>query len=272
MSRLVVVADIHAGSTVAPWPKDVTGPDGTGYKPNKYQKWLNKCWADMLEQVADMVNRFEEKPSVVVNGDVIQGVRPGQGQLLSNRRDVQVAGALGLLTPLRDLAGPFYMIGGTEYHDGKCADEVNHLATELDAEPHNVTGEATWPELYLKFGGQVIHFAHGISATMVSWYEGTAPLRDLLMERSEMFREFGRLAPDVKMIVRSHRHRFFHTHATPDLHAVVTPGWQLRTAYTYRKGSVTLPSIGWLIIEAQEKDLVVKPRLYPLPRPKVEEA
>lgn len=265
--RVVVVADVHAGSTVAPWPKDVVGPDGTGYKPNKYQAWLNRCWTDMLGQLA----LFEEKPIVVINGDVIQGVRPGQGQLMSNRRDVQTQAASLLLEPLRELAHAFYITHGTEYHDGKCADEVNRLAMELGATPHAYTREPTWPELYLKLNGQVIHFSHSISATMVSWYEGTAPLRDMLMKRSELWREYGRLAPNVKMIVRSHRHRFFHAHAAPDLHAVVTPAWQLRTAYTYRVGSVILPTIGWIVIEAQGDDLVVKLRRYSLPRPKVQE-
>lgn len=270
MDCVVVVADIHSGSTVAPWPAGTSGPDGTGYIPNAYQVWLNKCWADMLERVADLNTRRGGPVPVVVNGDVIQGVRPGQGQIMTNRRDVQTQAASRLLEPLRELASDFYITRGSEYHDGKCADEVNRLAVELGANPHSVTGEPTWSELYLDLSGQVIHFSHGISATMVSWYEGTAPLRDMLMLRSEISREYGGIALDVKMLVRSHRHRFIHIHATPDLHAVVTPGWQLRTAYTYRRGSVTLPVVGWVLIEAQDDDLVVKLTRYPLPLPKLE--
>ena len=93
------------------------------------------------------------------------------------------------------------------------------------------------------------------------------PLRDLLLFMAELVR-FG--GPKVRVIVRSHRHRYIHIDAPPDLHAIVTPAWQLRTAFSYKRASSMLPQIGYVLLEAEGDDILVRKRLFKLPETKVE--
>ncbi len=87
----------------------------------------------------------------------------------------------------------------------------------------------------------------------------------MILQEDELAAHFGKLAPNVKMIVRSHRHRFVHAHIFPDRQVLVLPGWQLKTAYTHNKATSMLPQVGYAWIEWDGKDLIVKPRLFPLP-------
>ena len=104
------------------------------------------------------------------------------------------------------------------------------------------------------------------------WYEATVPLRDTLMLLAELWRFYGERAPNVRMVVRSHRHRFIHVNAPPDIHVAVSPCWQLKTAFSHKRASSMLPQIGYIVIEWDGFDLVVKPRIYELPELHVEVA
>ena len=95
--------------------------------------------------------------------------------------------------------------------------------------------------------------------------------RDLavLMQLAELAREYGTKAPQVRLVVRSHRHRFIHVD-TGEVQAVTTPSWQLRTAYSYRRGGVMLPHIGWLLVTIEDGEIWARPRRYKLPLPRIE--
>jgi hypothetical protein len=116
----------------------------------------------------------------------------------------------------------------------------------------------------------VIHFAHHVGISSVPWYEATVPLRDTLLLLAELARFYGDRAPDVRMVVRSHRHRFIYVLAPPDIHVAVTPAWQLKTAFAYKKAASMVPEIGYMIVEWDGQDLVVKPRIFALPDQHVE--
>ncbi len=103
-----------------------------------------------------------------------------------------------------------------------------------------------------------------------SRYEATVPWRDTIMLLSELQRFFGEAAPNVRATVRSHRHRFVHIEAPPDLHAVVTPAWQLRTAFAYKRTSTMMVQVGYVILRMDGDDLLVRKRTYKLPALHVE--
>jgi len=103
------------------------------------------------------------------------------------------------------------------------------------------------------------------------WYESTVPLRDLLLFLAELNRFFDKAAPNVKMTVRSHRHRYIHVDVPPNLHAIVTAGWQLKTGFAFKVASSMIPQVGYVVIDWDGKDLLVKPRLFQLPARHVEE-
>ena len=266
--RTIILADIHTGSTSALWPPEQQLGDGGMYTLNKVQQFLLVCWKDATRRIIRL------KPDVVaVLGDVLQGNSIRDGQLVTNRSDIQGRATLKLLSPIREKARRFFMFKGTPWHEGKASESTGILAQALDAEVCPVTGEYLFWELYLQLPGgdePIIHLTHHIGATKVSWYEATVPLRDTLMLLSELTRWYKDVSPNVRLTVRAHRHRCIGIYIAPDIHAWTTPCWQLKTAYAYQKSIVTLPHIGYLLIEWDGKDIVIKPRLYTVPLPHVE--
>ena len=261
MKRILVFNDTHVGSTVGLWPGAHRVEGGGQYLANKYQLWLRECWDELLAEVQG----FDEPPIVVMNGDAIQGTSYRDGELITNKTDIQVDAACALFQPLRDMSERWFQIRGTEWHEGKASEFVEGMAKRLDAVQDPATKQWSWWELYLDVGGPVIHFAHHVGVSSVPWYEATVPLRDTLMQLAELDRFYGPRAPNVRMVVRSHRHRHIYVLAPPDIHVLVTPAWQLKTAFAHKKASGMLPQIGYVIIEWDGTDLTVKPRIFDLP-------
>lgn len=255
-----MIADLHVGSTVGLWPRRHVVEGGGVYEVSKYQLWLLRCWRDLLRYVAAL----ETRPVLVICGDAIQGVSPRDGQLISNRPDIQCEAAEKLLRPLVEQCSRLYWIRGTEYHEGRSSEHVEQLAKALGAIPHHTTGQYTRWEMYLDVGGSVIHFAHSIGSTSVPHYESTIPTRDALMLLAELQRFFGSRAPNVEMVVRAHRHRYVQVQLPPKLTALVCPAWQLRTAFAYKKANTMLPEIGFVDIHREAGRLVAVPHIYPL--------
>lgn len=262
--RTVVISDLHVGSVVGLWPEAHPMEGGGLASANVYQKWLLECWQTMIDEVGS----WKRRPDLVINGDAVQGTSPKDGQLITNLTNVQAGAAETLLRPLRERTERLFYVRGTEWHEGKAADHVEMLAKNLGAEPDRDTGQFSRWDLYRGLDGEhgpVIHFAHHVQGSSVPWYEATVPLRDTLLLLAEMWRFYADRAPNVRMVVRSHRHRFIYVLAPPDIHVVVTPGWQLKTAFAHKKATSMLPEIGYVIIEWDGRDLTVKPRIFDLP-------
>jgi hypothetical protein len=278
--RIVAFSDLHVGSTVGLWPGTFPVEGGGTYTVNIYQRWLLECWYYMYLEIS----RMDPKPIIVVVGDPVQGTHDRDGMLVTPKTDIQANAAYVLLKPIREIIGDefFYMVRGTEWHEGKSAENVEQLAEKLGARRDPASGQSTWWEVYYDIGSgavlhagspsPVIHFAHHTGKSSVAWYEATVPLRDLLMQVAELTRFFENQAPNLKMAVRAHRHRYVHVDVPPDLHAVVCPGWQLKTGFGFKVAHAMLPEIGYIIIEWDGKDLTVKPRLFQLPPIHVEGA
>jgi hypothetical protein len=266
LSRTVVVSDLHVGSTVGLWPGRHPVEGGGIYEANVFQQWLLKCWQAAVAEIVAM----RPRPILVINGDPVQGVNMRDGQLITNKIDIQIAAAQALLEPICKVAIKRYFVRGTEWHEGKAAEYVELLAQRLNAVKDPSSGQWSWWELYLDVGGPVVHFAHHIGCSSVPWYEATVPLRDTLLLLAEIWRFFGQKGPNVRAVVRSHRHRFIAVDAPPDIHAVVTPAWQLKGAFSYKKATSMMPEIGFVILEWDGVDLIVRKRIYQLPEQHVE--
>lgn len=265
LHRTIAIGDLHTGSTSALWPRKHSIGGGGLYILNKRQQFLMECWKDATRRI-----RRLKPDAVMVLGDVLQGQSIRDGQLVTNRCDVQKDAAFKLLSPIREKTKQMFMFRGTPWHEGKASENVGFLAYALDTEVCLETDERLFWELYYRLPGgdaPVAHFTHPIGATKVSWYEATVPLRDNLMQRSELTRWFKAEAPDIRLTVRAHRHRCIGIFIAPDSWAWTAPSWQLKTAYAHQKSIVTLPHIGFLIIDWNGKDIIVKPRLYKLPPP-----
>lgn len=264
-TRVVIISDLHEGSTVAPWTEAVPLEDGGKYQTNKFQRWLNRCWDIAIDEIKAL------KPDVLVfNGDIIQGAHARDGQLVTNKPEIQAESAIERLAPLCEVTKRTYFVRGTEWHEGKAGENVEHLARELGSEPDPNTGRSSWWELFLDLGDRyVVHFAHHISVSNIPMYEASAPLRDLLILNSELYR-FYDSSPNVRAIVRSHRHRCVKIEVPPNLVALTTPGWQLKNAFVHKKSASTLPQIGYAWLDWDGEELIPHKRTFKLPAIHVE--
>jgi hypothetical protein len=264
--RVLVLADIHGGSTVAPCLPGQELQDGATYYPNKYQEYLNECWADMLAMA-----RKWKPDTIVLLGDLIQGGDPRKDmQQVSPLHSIHCSITYRLLEPLTKIKGvTWYAIRGTEWHDGRSSDDVAGLAKTLGCKPNASTGSPTWRRVYLQMGGRLVDFMHHVSVTSIRQYAATAVLRDSMNHKLELFTKFPELPP-LGALVRAHAHIGLAVQGD-DVWGVRCPGWQMGTAYTDAKGNAILSDIGYTLLWLDEDNKIqVKVKRYDLPRPHIE--
>jgi hypothetical protein len=264
--RILVISDLHCGSTVAPWPADQPLVDGGKHKPNQYQRFLNKCFHHMVKEAETL------KPdTLVLLGDVVQGVNAKDSQLVTSKWSIQTQAAHRLLAPLTAMIPTVYQVRGTEWHEGRGSEQVEALAIALGAKSHPTTGSPTWRRLYLRTDAGLIDFMHHVSTTSIRQYSATAVLRDALNHRLEMNIKYGAGLPPLVGLVRAHAH-IWACVQSDGITAVRCPAWQLGTAFTDARGNAMLSDIGWTLIEVGERGIGVTPQLYAQPKPVLEVA
>ena len=262
---IVVVSDCHIGSTVGLWPEIAySWEDGGEYAPNDLQKWLYRCWLNMLAEVKDLPT----KPTLILNGDLVQGQNLRDGQLCTQVVEQQQEVAIDLLDPLCKDCNDIYVIRGTPFHDGKTGQHSRMIAKDFGAITNPETGQQTWWQLFLDLGGHTIEFSHHIPGSSIPQYQATALLRDTMNMIGELNRYYGDTI-GLKTVIRSHRHKFVKVGIAPGIQGAICPCWQYKTEYGYKRGITMLPDIGWLLLEWDGEDLAIKERIYIPPKPQI---
>ena len=269
--RVANVGDMHAGSGFGLLPKDFTTRAGNRVEQNAGQAYLHRCWVHMCQRYREIAPDI-----LVVMGDEIDGRQPLQRgtelclPLLADQRDAAQQ-YLEMLISACPARPEIYVVQGTEYHDGKAADDVESLAKEIGAEEYFGLGTGRYSREVLDLelpGGVVINYAHHIGA-MSGLYRATAPDKEALW--SALAGKEGK-APKADCLVRGHIHCFVHIEY-PTKHIVVNPCFQLQTRFM-RKRSVyrMIPDLGstWLRVhpeakEAGEDPIIVRKVDYKLP-------
>lgn len=247
IEHIIVVSDIHAGSSVAVCPPNFKLDDGGVYRFSRMQSVLWSWWQEFWTEWVPMVTAGDPY-IVIVNGDIIDGQVKGSTAQVSVNMEDQARIALELLDPVAKAASGIHIVRGTEAHNGKSGLWEERIAESLGARKAEGGRYSSW-DLWMNFKGQLIHFAHHIGCTSSTAAETSALSREL----SAAFVESGQFHnryPD--MIVRSHRHRFSQI-AIPTAkdvaQVVVTPSWQLHTPHGHRLGlSMRTPQIGGICI------------------------
>jgi hypothetical protein len=275
--NILVVGDLHVGSTYGLLPPDFVSCDGSEKSQNEGQKYLWACWEDLKRRLA----RFSID-CVVVNGDVIEGRQPKQkaSELTLVGPNDQEAAAVFVLRDLRNWLEkntrrqvPFYVIQGTEYHDGRGAEELESIAARIEGANIDsaLTGRHCKEVLDLNVDGVGLNFAHHVGGGSGFARSGTI---DAEAVWAQLAGSKGQAqAPDL--IVRSHLHFFMHIEHT-HRHAFVCPCWQLQTRFARRRSAFKfMPDIGALIFHVcpdakqQGLDPVAHTKiLYKLPVPR----
>jgi len=272
INNIVVVSDLHCGSTVGLCPPHkIERPEGGGgYTIGRGQKDLWKRWRYFWDVFVPSATRGEQF-TVVVNGDVLDGDHHDTTFIISRDLTVQRKIAKEILEPILDACrGRLYFVAGTEAHTGKSGTEERGLAEELKAR-RDKWGNILPGELWLKCGPWLGQFAHHIGVTSSQAYDTSAVRREL----NDIYAECAASAerpPDF--LVRSHRHRRVEVripsrHPEQDAIAFVTPGWQLKTPFSYRTagGRNTQPQLGGVVIRHHDGVLFTRASTWNVKRP-----
>ena len=257
--RILVLGDVHIGSRWAPWPEDYVLAKGHRAGLSAGQVYLNECWGHML---ADAKRR---RPDIILlNGDIMDGGMVKNIDVVSPRNDDQIGGAEAMLAPLVKLARKkVFATWGTGYHTGRGGENESTLCRE-------VLHIEYLPELYLDTPAGIIHATHHVSTTSQPMYEATGLLKALLIKQLELLRAYGAgRMPDVRCVIRSHRHRFMAIEPEDKRLAITTAPWMLKTEYNYKRSPDSEPEIGYLWLNATDKGFAVELVRFELPLPEV---
>ena len=275
--NILVVGDVHIGSIYGLLPPGFVSSDG-GEKPqNVGQKYLWECWQDMKRRTAKFAI-----DSVVINGDLIEGKQPKQkcSELTLVAPNDQETAAVLVMRDLRKWFEKntgremlFYFVQGTEYHEGRGAEELESVAARVNGAKvqSNFSGRYCKEMLDLAVDGTVINFAHHLGGGAGFTRSGVLDAETMWCQITSSKGES--IAADL--IVRSHLHFFMHVEHV-NRHALLCPCWQLQTRFArHRSAYKLMPNIGAVVLhvspEAKKRGLdpiCFTKILYPLPKPK----
>lgn len=268
--QAVVVSDLHCGCQLGLFPGTSSGfrLDGGGqYLPSDLQRrvwdyWL-EFWRDWVPSVTE-----GEPWALVVNGDAVEGVHHKATSQVTHNMAGQSRIAEECLRVPASMASAVYMVRGTEAHVGQSAEHEEQLGRALGVTPTRDGLYSRW-QLVLQLGPYVVDFQHHIASVNSNAYETTALQKEFVIACEEAGR-WNRRAPDC--IVRSHRHRLAKTEvptASGSGVVVTTPGWQLKTPFTYRLpgGRQSLPQFGGVLVRAGSTHLYTKHKVWTIDPP-----
>jgi hypothetical protein len=168
----------------------------------------------------------------------------------------------------------FYFVQGTEYHEGRGAEELESIAARVQGAniSSNFSGRHCKEVLDLDVGGTVLNFAHHLGGGSGFTRSGSLDAEALWCQIASSKGQ----AVSADLIVRSHLHYFRHVEHV-NRHAFLCPCWQLQTRFArHRSAYKPMPDVGALIfhINPEAKRLGLDPiaftkLLYKLPTPKV---
>ena len=241
--RLVlVVSDLHCGSTVGLCPPDYATFDGSTYGLNPVQEWLWKHWQTMTGPWLDDI-RQGEPFALVVNGDATEGIHHKNMQVVHADPGVHAKIAIHCLKPIAAKAAATYMVRGTECHVGFTGE--TNIGAAIGAEYHPDTGERSAFEWDLRVNGTLCSFKHHISASSrIALY--ATQLSIALAEEQTTAARAGHSIP--KVVCRAHRHT--HGLYTDDDGLILTtPAWQLKTTYGHKVVPAAKPACGGCLLD-----------------------
>lgn len=238
--KVVVVSDLHCGSTVGLLPRNAKTLEGQRVQPNKAQAWLQDRWDEAMRFVEDATRG--EPFALVVNGDTIEGVHHGTKQVCSPEISDHCEWAYQSLMPLAEKAEHLFVTTGTEAHTHSTE---HHLAIRMGAVPDKFNDKPAWDELDLTVHGYTIRFTHHISTTSREWLSASR----LSIHLANM-----RLAaldakhPVPSGLIAGHCHRFDEYHTPGGGLCLTLPSWQFLTRYGHKVVTQSRTHIGLVVL------------------------
>ena len=244
---IVVVADVHAGSTKGLLPPGFKTLEDVGVKQNPMQEFLWDCWTEFGVRVRRHLGN--DPYSLVCNGDMIEGVHHGTKEIISPDVADHIRAAVQVLTPLAQSARKTFMVMGTECHVGRSELGIGE-ALKAEINPESPAGNRAFQRLTLNMAGVRCVFRHHISASVRRQLSAT----QLSIALGEEQLEAANNCEEIPRVVcAAHRHRFGHFEDDHGL-CVVSPPWQFLTAHGHKVVSPARTKPGGYILDWRNRN------------------
>lgn len=242
IEKLVVVSDLHVGSTVGLLHPHFTTLQGIGIVQNGVQKRLWAVWKDLWDNwIPKTVGGSEF--AVVINGDLIDGVHHKSVEVISPDVSDHVRAAHQCMVPItRAGAKHIFITEGTESHTRNTETTLGEI---IGAEQDPISGRYAFPRLDLEVQATNCTFFHHTSTTSRSYLEASALSIFLGNERAEAARSDLPI-PQVLGMAHRHRHGMF---SDGEGVAFTTGAWQALTRYGYRVVPAAIPTPSCVVLD-----------------------
>lgn len=250
VKRILVVSDLHCGSTVGLCPPDFEAEEGQRITLNEWQQWM---WGEWCGLFAYAKSRYGTLDALIVNGDAIDGDHHRTMQVWSKNLGDHLRAAHHALQPLAELARRVYIVLGTESHTGS----LEHALANLLGADRQSKQRPAHDRLTLDIDGVRICAVHHMPSTSRAWLRGNALGMELANHRLHAA-EVGERMPDVLCLAHRHQFGLYHDHAGAVLS---TPSWQGPTRYVYRVAPAARWQVGAAFIHVENGHAHVEPYL-----------
>lgn len=223
--QVVVVSDIHAGSTVAICPPVLELAEGLEVRPNALQSWFWQCWLDLLAWIDQETGG--EPFALILNGDLIEGDHHRTDQIIGRNIADHLAVAEAVLEPLVKRAAKTFITRGTECHVGDIEAAIGKIF-KTEANPEN--GRHAFDRLALDVCGVRLVARHHVSTTSRPWLESNGLGMELASEQLHAARNG---EPQPRILCVGHRHVAGHVVVNEGL-CLATPAWQGLTRHGHK--------------------------------------
>jgi hypothetical protein len=228
--RVLVISDLHVGSTLAVCPRVFVTAEEITVKPGPTMAWLQDRWDEFEAWCCAECD--EGRTDLVLNGDLIEGVHHRTTQIWSNDPSDHVRAADKLLTQLVEkvqaTGGRVFVVQGTETHTGPNSE--HGLAFSLGAIGPATRGAQAWSRLDLTVEDVPCSFVHHFPVSTRQHLYATG-LGVMLSEfQGQAARHGGRIP---RVVCGAHRHTYGYYRDGSGV-SLTTPAWQLLTRFGHK--------------------------------------
>lgn len=256
------LGDLHVNSTTGLLARRVQLDDGGYYWPSRVQAWIWRCYQDFIVQTAAVKKRLGVPLWVLLKGELADLNKHRTTQLITRNEIDVINMAVDCLAPLVGLADYVIVLRGTEAHVGASGwlDEAVARALRdrilgdrlVDDGRTGLASHFVWRGV---IGGLRIHAAHHPGASSRTPHtrgnEANRTAARIFYEYSKVNVRQQRAGreligwPDLALF--GHNHWPADSRDHHPVRAIITPSWQLNTAFGYKLGGDLMPVGGNLI-------------------------
>lgn len=252
---ILVVGDIHAGSTVGLMPPDFLLAEGQIITHNVIQKHLWSCWTDLTQsRLPDLLDG--DGYDLLLAGDLVEGVHHKTVQVISSNKFDHSECAIEILRPVAEQAKKTYILKGTEVHTGSAELAIGKALKAVK----NPDGHRGFDKLDIEINGHRAIFVHHVSTAMRTYLEASGVGIQMNQEQLEASK-MGEKLPTI--FGYAHRHRFgMWVDASGS--AFVSPPWQGLTRHGHKVVNAARTVVGAVLIDWRGMPKGARPRIKPL--------